>query len=181
MINPKDYFNISHSSNDKFQANCPVHDDKNASLSITITNENIILHCHAGCSTKDIVQAVGLTMWDLTNKTKETRDQENKKRHAIFNKNQFEQDYLLVKVIQSDLRQNIKVSERDIELGREAYRRLQKQNCDVDELYQKLLAIDCDAIEKKRNRFYLDWAVEELIQQKREQYYQKMKGIYYAV
>ena len=47
-------------------AKCPAHDDEHASLSIGIGEDNrVLLHCHAGCSTEDIVQALGLTMSDL--------------------------------------------------------------------------------------------------------------------
>lgn len=55
---------------------CPVHKDGNASLSIKYdkTTDKIIMHCHAGCSTHDILNAVGLTFEDLgtTYEKKET-------------------------------------------------------------------------------------------------------------
>ena len=35
--------------NDKWQALCPAHHDKNPSLSITLKHDKILLHCHAGC------------------------------------------------------------------------------------------------------------------------------------
>lgn len=48
-----------------YQACCPAHKDKNPSLSIAITHEKILLHCHAGCSPEQVVQAIGLQMSDL--------------------------------------------------------------------------------------------------------------------
>lgn len=45
---------------------CPVHDDKNPSLSITETQDGIILlRCWAGCGIDEIVRAVGLALSDL--------------------------------------------------------------------------------------------------------------------
>jgi len=47
-------------------AHCPAHEDKNRSLSITEGDDGrVLLYCHAGCSTEDIVRALGLTMSDL--------------------------------------------------------------------------------------------------------------------
>ncbi len=45
---------------------CPAHEDVNPSLSWT-TGEGgaALLRCHAGCSTEDVVQAVGMAMSDL--------------------------------------------------------------------------------------------------------------------
>lgn len=47
-------------------ARCPSHEDNRNSLSISpAENGGVVLHCHAGCSTADVVAAVGLTMKDL--------------------------------------------------------------------------------------------------------------------
>ena len=49
-----------------YMARCPVHDDKNPSLSITEGDDGrVLLKCFAGCSTEEIVKALGLTMSDL--------------------------------------------------------------------------------------------------------------------
>lgn len=50
-----------------YQCCCPTHNDKKASLTITASNNIILLHCHAGCATKDIIKKVGLNMSDLYN------------------------------------------------------------------------------------------------------------------
>ena len=52
---------------------CPAHDDRNASLSVHVSDGRILLHCHAGCSTEDVVNALGLTMSDLFVESKKTR------------------------------------------------------------------------------------------------------------
>lgn len=50
----------------KWAALCPAHPDSNPSLSIsTADNGGIVLHCHRGCETAAILQALNLTMADL--------------------------------------------------------------------------------------------------------------------
>lgn len=44
---------------------CPVHDDKSPSLSIGETEDRILIHCHAGCDVKSILDKIGLEMKDL--------------------------------------------------------------------------------------------------------------------
>ncbi len=50
----------------KWSAKCPAHDDAHASLSIgTGDDGRALVHCQAGCSTADVLAAVGLSMADL--------------------------------------------------------------------------------------------------------------------
>ena len=49
----------------EYQARCPAHDDKNPSLSVTESDGRILVHCHAGCSYKEIINALGLRDGDL--------------------------------------------------------------------------------------------------------------------
>jgi hypothetical protein len=45
---------------------CPAHADKEASLSITTGDDGrVLLKCHAGCVTEDVVHAIGVEMKDL--------------------------------------------------------------------------------------------------------------------
>jgi hypothetical protein len=55
------------SKNNRYQAFCPAHEDKNASLSILIDGDRMLLHCHAGCSIEEIMQSAGITYADLFN------------------------------------------------------------------------------------------------------------------
>jgi putative DNA primase/helicase len=49
-----------------WQARCPVHDDRVASLSIGVgDNGGAVIYCQAGCATEDVAVALGLTMADL--------------------------------------------------------------------------------------------------------------------
>lgn len=51
---------------DGYEARCPVHDDSNASLSVRAGDRQaVVLHCHAGCKPRDIVEAIGLTWADV--------------------------------------------------------------------------------------------------------------------
>ena len=52
---------------DKLVARCPAHDDKTPSLSATIgrDGDSVVVHCFAGCTTDDIVAALGWTLSDL--------------------------------------------------------------------------------------------------------------------
>lgn len=53
-------------SNGQYTACCPAHDDRRASLSISVGEDNrILLYCHAGCDVEDIVRTMGLQMKDL--------------------------------------------------------------------------------------------------------------------
>ncbi len=59
------HFKIHKQQANKIQAFCPSHDDKNASLSILLSEDKILLFCHAGCKIDDILKAVNLTYADL--------------------------------------------------------------------------------------------------------------------
>lgn len=48
-----------------WQACCPAHEDKKASLSISVKEGKILLYCHAGCATEAILDAIGLKPKDL--------------------------------------------------------------------------------------------------------------------
>lgn len=51
---------------DSWSARCPSHDDKGPSLSIRETDDGtVLLHCFAGCSVHEVVQAAGVKIEDL--------------------------------------------------------------------------------------------------------------------
>jgi hypothetical protein len=50
----------------QYIACCPGHDDRNASLSVgTGADGRALVYCHAGCTDREIVAALGLSMADL--------------------------------------------------------------------------------------------------------------------
>lgn len=50
-----------------YQVQCPAHKDDKASLTISEEDGKILLYCHAGCDTKNILNAIGLQEKDLFN------------------------------------------------------------------------------------------------------------------
>ncbi|SHM05517.1 CHC2 zinc finger [Nitrosospira sp. Nsp11] len=51
---------------DRWLACCPAHDDKSPSLAIKeLGDQRILLHCFAGCSPQEILDAIGLTFDEL--------------------------------------------------------------------------------------------------------------------
>lgn len=50
----------------QWQARCPAHDDRHASLSIGKGGDGrALVHCHAGCAPGDVLAKIGLTEADL--------------------------------------------------------------------------------------------------------------------
>lgn len=57
---------VKRTGKDRWSARCPAHADKGPSLSIRETDDGrVLVHCFAGCSVHEIVQAVGLELSDL--------------------------------------------------------------------------------------------------------------------
>lgn len=53
------------SGGDAYLAQCPAHDDRNPSMSVSARSGKVMLHCHAGCDIADILPELGLTWPDL--------------------------------------------------------------------------------------------------------------------
>ena len=59
----------------QWYAKCPAHVDNKPSLSISTGKDGrVLLNCHAGCTTEEIVDAMGLTMNDLFQRSTATDD-----------------------------------------------------------------------------------------------------------
>jgi len=53
-------------SNSGYEARCPAHDDRHASLSVSHGDDGrVLLHCHAGCAPVDVCKAMGLRLGNL--------------------------------------------------------------------------------------------------------------------
>jgi len=52
-------------SGNGWQALCPAHNDRRASLSVADGEKGVVLHCHAGCLPEAICAKLGLTLADL--------------------------------------------------------------------------------------------------------------------
>jgi len=46
-------------------ARCPAHEDRDPSLSVSVKDGRVLLHCFAGCAPDEVLGAVGLTWKDL--------------------------------------------------------------------------------------------------------------------
>lgn len=67
--------------NGQYKAKCPAHDDKKASLSIGKGRDNrIVMRCHAGCNTVDVLASMGLTKADLFDNSQRQDIKANKPR-----------------------------------------------------------------------------------------------------
>lgn len=61
-------------SETSYQCRCPHHFDSRASMTVTEKDGRILVYCHAGCETEDILEDIGLTMGDLTVKPAAAED-----------------------------------------------------------------------------------------------------------
>lgn len=56
---------IKGSGGRRFTAQCPAHEDRNPSLSIADGDDRVLIKCHAGCATDQVVRALGLEWREL--------------------------------------------------------------------------------------------------------------------
>lgn len=61
----KRFNKVHQTGRNKWMAICPAHEDTNPSLSITLGNDRVLIHCHAGCKPEDIMRNIGLDIRDL--------------------------------------------------------------------------------------------------------------------
>jgi putative DNA primase/helicase len=60
-------------NNGYFKALCPAHDDKEPSLSVSEGDDGrVLIKCHAGCATEDVISSVGIRMSDLFERCDDT-------------------------------------------------------------------------------------------------------------
>ena len=87
------YFKIKKRYGDKSQCQCPAHNDKHASLTITKGRKCTLFYCHAGCSVDEILGAAGLekkdTFYDVEPRSPNWRayveGREKRKIEAVYN------------------------------------------------------------------------------------------------
>jgi putative DNA primase/helicase len=50
----------------QYLARCPVHEDRRASLAVReLPDGRVLIHCHAGCATLHVLEALRLSFRDL--------------------------------------------------------------------------------------------------------------------
>jgi predicted protein tyrosine phosphatase len=69
--------NVSETS-DGWEACCPAHDDNNPSLSVSDGDEQpVVVHCWAGCTSEEVVAALGLNFADICEGEAEPRNEDD--------------------------------------------------------------------------------------------------------
>lgn len=89
----------------KWMVRCPAHDDKTPSLSISLRGESIALYCHAGCSTEDVLDSIGLMFSDLYGKEAANYQAAiaNKGKKSTRHLKPFDIDLMVLKLAEADL------------------------------------------------------------------------------
>lgn len=103
--------------NGSFTACCPAHRDKSPSLAIRQDGERILLHCFAGCSVKNVVEAVGCSLPDLFQEERRWHRQGPLKRkfYATDLLRIIDREALIVLICALDMAKGKKLSETDCE------------------------------------------------------------------
>lgn len=113
---------VRKTAQNRWIACCPAHDDKSPSLGVTVfDNDNIGLHCFAGCSTDAIVSSIGLNMSDLfEGSIDKGQDFKLKKRRELLIK-ELEFENMVLAVARGTRKRGNKLSEDDIKRERQAF------------------------------------------------------------
>ena len=93
-------------------ARCPAHKDSSPSLVITQPdNERVLIHCHAGCSTGDILDSIGLD-WGALMPDKDSSYSATR----ITRKDEPIVDQMLIEISQAMVSRGERLSEMDKQL-----------------------------------------------------------------
>jgi len=49
----------------QYSSLCPAHNDRSPSLSLTLTEDRILIKCHSGCSIKEVCSGLGIKESDF--------------------------------------------------------------------------------------------------------------------
>lgn len=69
---------VKRRNENEYMARCPCHDDNKQSLSVGLGEKGIVLHCHAGCDCKDILNRIGVRESDLFYEEKKIPQKQSK-------------------------------------------------------------------------------------------------------
>ena len=98
---------------DRWSARCPAHDDSSPSLSVRVTDDRILLYCHAGCDVSAILAAIGLSWRDICPEERIPYEQ------ALAQGQRRQRQRLSEVSAQDWARMVLKIAAADIERGRE--------------------------------------------------------------
>lgn len=74
---------VKRCSEGQYMARCPCHDDKKQSLSIGCGEKGVVMKCHAGCNTEDIISRVGLKPHDLFYEPQEKKQEKKREKKQV--------------------------------------------------------------------------------------------------
>lgn len=116
---------------DKWIARCPAHQDKSPSLTISLTDDKVLLHCFGGCSFNEVLEASGLKVQDLFPERDRTRDDVFRTRLDAYRRKQHAQsmkDRLLIAQAEADVARGIELTAADLTILRDAMARERRLN-----------------------------------------------------
>jgi len=94
-------------------ARCPAHDDKSPSLSLSRGNDGrVLVHCYAGCETRDVLAAVGLELKDLFPENLSREQRQQYRREKLEKERGFER--LIVEMGNGCLARGTELSDEDV-------------------------------------------------------------------
>ncbi|GAB3471316.1 DUF927 domain-containing protein [Azotobacter salinestris] len=114
-------------------AHCPAHKDKSPSLSLSRGQDGrVLVHCHAGCATRDVLAAVGLELKDLfpDNLSREQRQQY--RREQLEKERHFE--LLVIEAGNGSLSRGAELSDDDVARMALAHERIEQLDRQLAEL-----------------------------------------------
>ena len=119
------YLDKVRKTGDKYQAVCPSHDDKSPSLSIKQGDDGrILVHCHAGCTAREITESLGLRVRDLFTDTRPIKSSTGLSRTQL--ENSLEKECLILLIGINKRQDFIEISTDDRVRERQAAMRICK-------------------------------------------------------
>ena len=113
----------------KWIARCPAHDDSSPSLSIKeLPDGRVLIHCHAGCGTLDVLASIGLDFDALFPDTRENY------RGTMPQAPQETVDSIVIEIAEHDRAMGKRLSKADIERYRAAKKRGAKASKIIPEI-----------------------------------------------
>lgn len=120
-------------SRDRFLARCPAHNDNTPSLSLSRGEDGrALVHCHAGCETRDVLAAVGMEMRDLFAGNLSHEQHQKYRRAALEKERSFERIVIEVAKNNPD-----DLSDEDMLRLALAQERIDKLDCQLAELEEQ--------------------------------------------
>lgn len=112
-------------SGDSYRSKCPSHDSKGLTLKVTEANNgDVLVHCFAGCSAKEVVESIGLNEKDLF---KESFENKNQKYYSRAELDELKTQYFYVSIATEDLQKNGFIEDKDKLKLRQCLKSLNKE------------------------------------------------------